>query len=140
MGLIQYYQITCQPVNQAICIFIIVPIVFCNFVSIKCIIVLTLELYEGIVTTRLGKRLPEAMLEISPIYYLNKHFLWSYVCCCRRLGFDMYLLSALEGPPAVLSYLCKTYQLHNIPVAEKEGVDIQSLPSDIVRFYIGKQV
>ena len=27
MGLIQYYQITCQPVNQAICIFIIVPIV-----------------------------------------------------------------------------------------------------------------
>ena len=28
MGLIQYYQIICQPVNQAICIFIIVPIVY----------------------------------------------------------------------------------------------------------------
>ena len=27
MGLIQYYQITCQLINQAICIFIIVPIV-----------------------------------------------------------------------------------------------------------------
>ena len=40
MGLIQYYQITHQPVNKAICIFIIVPIVFCNLVSIKCIIVL----------------------------------------------------------------------------------------------------
>ena len=39
MGLIQYYQITCQPVNQAIIIFIIVPIV-CNLVSIKYIIVL----------------------------------------------------------------------------------------------------
>ena len=39
-GLIQYYQITCQPVNQAICIFITVPIVLCNLVSIKCIIVL----------------------------------------------------------------------------------------------------
>ena len=38
MGLIQYYQITCQIVNQAICIFIIMPIVFCNLVSIKCII------------------------------------------------------------------------------------------------------
>ena len=40
MGLIQYYQITCQPVNQAITIFIVVPMVFCNLVSIKCIIVL----------------------------------------------------------------------------------------------------
>ena len=28
MGFIQYNQITCQAVNQAICIFIIVPIVF----------------------------------------------------------------------------------------------------------------
>ena len=39
MGLIQiYYQITCQPVNQAICIFIIVAInLYCNLVSIKCI-------------------------------------------------------------------------------------------------------
>ena len=35
MGLIQYYQITCQPVNQAVHIFIIMPIVFCNLVSIK---------------------------------------------------------------------------------------------------------
>ena len=41
MGLIQYYQISCQPVNQAICIFIFMPIVFCNLVSIKriCIII-----------------------------------------------------------------------------------------------------
>ena len=30
------------PVNQAICIFIIMPIVFCNLVSIKCIIILLL--------------------------------------------------------------------------------------------------
>ena len=27
MGLIQYYQITCRPVNQAICIFIIIFII-----------------------------------------------------------------------------------------------------------------
>ena len=40
MGLIQYYQITCQHFNQAICIFIIMPIIFSNLVSIKCIIVL----------------------------------------------------------------------------------------------------
>ena len=39
MGLILYYQITCQPVNQAISIFIVVPMVFCNLVSIKYIIV-----------------------------------------------------------------------------------------------------
>ena len=31
MGLIQYYQITWQPVNLAICIFITVPIVFTNW-------------------------------------------------------------------------------------------------------------
>ena len=28
MGLIQYYHITCKPDNQAICIFIAVPIVY----------------------------------------------------------------------------------------------------------------
>ena len=28
MGLIQYYHITCKPVNRAICIFITVPIVY----------------------------------------------------------------------------------------------------------------
>ena len=44
MGMIQYYQITCQPINQAICIFITLPIVFCNLVSIKCIIVLLYKL------------------------------------------------------------------------------------------------
>ena len=39
MGLIQYYHITCKPVNQAICIFISEPMVFCNLVSIKkCIV------------------------------------------------------------------------------------------------------
>ena len=43
MSLIQYYQITCQPVNQAFCIFIIVPIVLCNLVSIKCIIIVFKE-------------------------------------------------------------------------------------------------
>ena len=41
LPLIQCYQITSRPVNQAICICIIMPIVFCNLVSIKCIIVLT---------------------------------------------------------------------------------------------------
>ena len=38
-GLIQYYQITCQPVNQATCIFIIRPIVFGNLISIKILII-----------------------------------------------------------------------------------------------------
>ena len=48
MGLIQYYHITCKPVNQAIYIFITVPIVFfCNLVSIKCIIALLLLYYTS---------------------------------------------------------------------------------------------
>ena len=40
MDLIQYYQITFQPVNQPICVFIIMTIVFYNRVSIKSSIVL----------------------------------------------------------------------------------------------------
>ena len=47
MALIQYYQTTCEPVNQAICIFIIMPIVICNLVSIKCIIALTNLIYNA---------------------------------------------------------------------------------------------
>ena len=42
MGLIQYYLITWQPVNQASCIFISMPIVFCNLVTIKLIIIVSL--------------------------------------------------------------------------------------------------
>ena len=48
MGLIQYYQITSQPVNQAICIFIIMPIVFCNLVSMKIIIIIIIIVQEKI--------------------------------------------------------------------------------------------
>ena len=45
-GLDSVYQITCQPVNQAICIFITVPIVFfCNLVSIKYIIIIIVIFY-----------------------------------------------------------------------------------------------
>ena len=40
MGMIKYYQITSQPVNQAICIFIIIEILFCNPVSITIIIII----------------------------------------------------------------------------------------------------
>uniref|UniRef100_A0A2P2I297 Structural maintenance of chromosomes protein 5 n=1 Tax=Hirondellea gigas TaxID=1518452 RepID=A0A2P2I297_9CRUS len=55
----------------------------------------------------------------------------------RRLGFEMYLLDAVEGPGAVLNYLCKTYALHNIPVATKDTVNVQRVPSNFPRFYIG---
>ena len=40
MGLIKYYQITSRLVNQAICIFISMPIIFCKLVSVKCVIAL----------------------------------------------------------------------------------------------------
>ena len=46
MGLIQYYNITCKPFNQAICIFIFVPIEFSNLVSIKCTIVLSFVIFQ----------------------------------------------------------------------------------------------
>ena len=38
-SLIQYYQITCQPVNQAIGILLLCQL-YCNLFSIKCILVL----------------------------------------------------------------------------------------------------
>ena len=46
MGLIQYYQITSQPFNQLICFFIIMSIVFCKLVSIKCIIVCAQSVFD----------------------------------------------------------------------------------------------
>ena len=54
MGLIQYYQITCQPVNKAIfCITIIMPIEFCHLVSKKCIIVQWQQTLIGVVPKHL---------------------------------------------------------------------------------------
>ena len=76
MGLIQYHQITCQPVNQAICIFSTVPIVFfvilfqynvllyyyCIIVNCALIISIQLALWSDIVQSywsrdgRIGRR------------------------------------------------------------------------------------
>ena len=71
MGLIQYYLITCQPVNQAICIFIIVPILFCNLVSIKCIFVLFFFSYYSLIAFHIivDKRVSWFILvEINCVY------------------------------------------------------------------------
>ena len=59
MGLIQYYQTTSQPVNQAICIFITVPTVFCNLVAIKCINIIIIIIYLHCICIQEG--LPEFM-------------------------------------------------------------------------------
>ena len=46
MGMIQYYHITCKPVNQAICIFYhCANCIFCNLVWIKCISIIVLLYY-----------------------------------------------------------------------------------------------
>ena len=61
MGLIQYYQITSQPVNHNIRIFVIMLIVFCNLVSIKCIIVY----YKGAALPRLRKILKQKLFHLQ---------------------------------------------------------------------------
>ena len=55
----------------------------------------------------------------------------------KRLGFDQYLLDTIEGPPAILHYLCKVHQFHNIPVALRENVSVDKVPTEFSRFYIG---
>ena len=43
------YQITSQPLNQAICIFIIMTIVFCDLVSIKISIIIIIIVHYSLV-------------------------------------------------------------------------------------------
>lgn len=57
----------------------------------------------------------------------------------RKYGFFSYMLQLIDGPEPILSFLCKTYQVQNIPVGTSKTDSIaDEVPSAIQLFYSGK--
>lgn len=56
----------------------------------------------------------------------------------RKFGLHAYLLSLLTGPPPLITYLCKTYRIHNTPVGdEKTNQCFEAIPQEISSFFSG---
>ncbi len=41
----------------------------------------------------------------------------------REFGFSSYLRELFTGPEPVVSYLCRSYQVHNIPVGDRRAYE-----------------
>ncbi|XP_076039219.1 structural maintenance of chromosomes protein 5-like isoform X2 [Oratosquilla oratoria] len=52
----------------------------------------------------------------------------------QQYGFEKYMSCVMTAPDAVMSYLCKNYNIHRIPVA-KSG-DFENVPPSVNYFYI----
>ncbi|XP_055908199.1 structural maintenance of chromosomes protein 5 [Eupeodes corollae] len=53
-------------------------------------------------------------------------------------GFYAYLIDLLEGPPSILNYLCKNYNIEKILVGTENVNDsVESLPTSLRHFYGG---
>lgn len=59
-----------------------------------------------------------------------------YLFFCRASGFREYLLNLVEGPPAILNFLCLNYKIHNILIGS-ESANSERLPSHIRLFFAG---
>ena len=68
---------------------------------------------------------------------INLLFLLTLSSSPRKYGFETYMLDCLEGPPAILSFLCQNYGLHNIPIGT--GGNYDDVPSNISIFYLGER-
>ncbi|KAB7497990.1 Structural maintenance of chromosomes protein 5 [Armadillidium nasatum] len=55
----------------------------------------------------------------------------------RPFGFMKYLRDAIRAPPSILGYLCRNYNIHNIPIAQK--ADLNNVPEDIKLYFVGNQ-
>ncbi|XP_042231794.1 structural maintenance of chromosomes protein 5-like [Homarus americanus] len=55
----------------------------------------------------------------------------------RQFGFQWYMLDCIDAPPAILSYLCRNYDVHRIPIAEKG--DYSAVPPGVTFFFMGDQ-
>lgn len=61
----------------------------------------------------------------------------------RSMGFDRYIIDTIEGPDAILRYLCESSHLHTIPMAEEEAsVDAEVVEGSRIfqRYIAGKSV
>lgn len=84
------------------------------------------------------QKLPISILHSPPAdhcQYRSNEPISSY----NRYGFFAYLIDLIEGPPALLNYLCRNYKIHSIQIGtEKVNDFIESLPSDCRHFYGGE--
>ncbi|KAL7636368.1 UNVERIFIED_CONTAM: hypothetical protein RMT77_013143 [Armadillidium vulgare] len=55
----------------------------------------------------------------------------------RPFGFVKYLRDTIRAPPSILGYLCRNYNIHNIPIAQK--ADLNKVPEDIKLYFVGNQ-
>lgn len=53
----------------------------------------------------------------------------------REFGFLKYMIDVVDAPAAILSYLCRNYSIHRIPIAE--NADFDRVPVQLPYFYIG---
>ncbi|XP_055857163.1 structural maintenance of chromosomes protein 5 [Episyrphus balteatus] len=66
-------------------------------------------------------------------YRPNQH-----ISSYSEYGFYAFLIDLLEGPPAILNYLCRNYNIQGILIGtEKVNDFIESLPSNLRHFYGG---
>lgn len=53
----------------------------------------------------------------------------------ERFGFRAYLIDMVEGPVPILNFLCKLYNLHNVPVGGSETSKFASQIPDEIRLF-----
>ncbi|KAG5871908.1 hypothetical protein JTB14_025000 [Gonioctena quinquepunctata] len=59
--------------------------------------------------------------------------------CLRRYGFYTYINNLFAAPDPIMHYLCKTYNLHNIPLGDNTTNDLyEQVPRQIRQFFSDK--
>ncbi|XP_058828932.1 structural maintenance of chromosomes protein 5 [Topomyia yanbarensis] len=53
----------------------------------------------------------------------------------ERYGFSSYLIDMIDGPYPILNFLCKLYNLHNVPVGTNETSRLTSKIPDEIRLF-----
>lgn len=57
----------------------------------------------------------------------------------RHLGFHTYLVDMITAPEAIMGYLCRMYQIQNIPVGDDSTFTYSDqVPGSISRFFSGE--
>ncbi|XP_050732110.1 structural maintenance of chromosomes protein 5-like [Eriocheir sinensis] len=76
------------------------------------------------------------------IIYSNPHDLGNYrpsipIESLHKYGFITYMLDVVSAPPAILSFLCRSYSMHNVPIALDKNTSYNEVPNQISVFYMG---
>lgn len=56
-----------------------------------------------------------------------------------RFGFTHFLLELVDGPLAILNYLCRTYAIHRVPIGTEQTLAVaESVPANYGLFFTRK--